>query len=290
VLSGMLGKKIGMTHLFGEAGELQPVTVLEIGPCVVTQLRTPSTDGYEAVQLGYGHVKQLNKPARGHLKNLDNLRYLREFEPAAAAVYEVGQTLDVRQFFPGETVHVSARSKGRGFQGVVKRYGFAGGPKSHGQKDRHRAPGSIGGTTFPGRVFKGKKMPGHMGNTKITVRNLHVVSVDPQRNLLMVSGAVPGSRNALVTVLHADMVSAAKAYEEQMAAGLVESEAPEEVPVEAPIAEEAPEQPGAGVVVVGADAEPTADVAAVAVEEESHPDTEADAEPEPEQDEQKEQA
>jgi large subunit ribosomal protein L3 len=199
-MPGLLGKKVGMTHLFGERGRIVPVTVIQAGPCVVTQLRTLPLDGYQAVQVGYGEARQLTKPKLGHLKGLGKLRHLREFRTGDPSSYEVGQKLDVTLFEEGEVVNVTSRSKGRGFQGTVRRHGFAGGPKTHGQKDRHRAPGSIGGTTFPGRVMKGKKMAGHMGNRQVTVRGLKVERVDTDRNLLLIRGAVPGARNQLLSV------------------------------------------------------------------------------------------
>ena len=232
VLSGLLGKKVGMTHLFGEAGRVVPVTVLEVGPCVVTQLRTTPTDGYEAVQIGFGEARQLNKPAQGHLKRAESqrLKHLAEFAAGGAEDYEPGQKSDVREFFVGERVHVTAVSKGRGFQGVVKRFGAHGGPKTHGQSDRHRAPGSSGGGTFPGRVLKGRKMPGHMGNSRVTVQGLLVASVDPDRNLLMVKGAVPGSRNGLLSVRHADLEAAAKAYADRLASAQAPGQTPEPEP------------------------------------------------------------
>jgi len=242
VLSGLLGKKIGMSHLFGEGGRLVPVTVVEVGPCVVTQVRTRLTDGYEAVQLGFGAAKQLNKPAQGHLRRArtSNVRHLREFAATDTSVHEVGEVLNVSQFFVGELVHVTSHSKGRGFQGVVKRHGFHGGPKTHGQKDRHRSPGSIGAGTSPGRVLKGQKMPGHMGNRPVTVRGLRVERVDPDHNVLMVRGAVPGSRNTLVTLRHASVKVAERAYEELLAAPPLSPE-PEHAVGQAPV-EEAVEQ------------------------------------------------
>ncbi len=220
MLSGLLGKKVGMSHLFGEDGRLVPVTVMEVGPCVVIQVRTRLTDGYEAVQLGFGEAKQLNKPAQGHLRRAraTGVRNLREFAVTDVSAHEVGQVLNVSQFFVGERVHVTAHSKGRGFQGVMKRHGFHGGPKTHGQKDRGRSPGSIGAGTSPGRVLKGQKMPGHMGNHQVTVRGLRVERVDPDQNVLMVRGAVPGSRNTLVTLSHASVEAAERAYEELLAA------------------------------------------------------------------------
>ena len=202
-MPGLLGVKIGMTHLFEEGGRVVLVTVIQAGPCVVTQLRTNSSDGYEAVQVGYGEARQLNKPKQGHLKELGRLRHLREFRTDDPAAYQVGQKLDVGLFQEGELVRVTSRSKGRGFQGVVRRHGFHGGPKTHGQKDRHRAPGSIGATTYPGRVIKGQKMPGHMGSRRVTSLGLRVERVDADRNLLLLRGAVPGARNQLLVVRHA---------------------------------------------------------------------------------------
>ena len=239
-----MGKKVGMTHLFGAEGRVVPVTVLEVGPCVVTQLRTGPLDGYEAVQVGYGEAKQLNKPAQGHLKRSSaNARHLREFPSTNLSAHEVGQRLDVSQFTVGELVDVTATSKGRGFQGVMKRHGFHGGPKTHGQKDRQRAPGSIGSTTFLGRVVKGKKMAGHMGNRRVTTRKLRVQMVDPERNLLLVRGAVPGARNGLVMVNHTNM-AAAIAAEAQLAETRL-AEAQPEVPETPEVTEAVPEEPQA---------------------------------------------
>ena len=257
MLSGMIGKKIGMTHLFAEGGQFVPVTVLEVGPCIVTQLRTEPSDGYEAVQVGYGETKQLNNPAKGHLRraHAPNLRHLHEFKATEISDYQLGQTMDVRQFFVGERVHVTARSKGRGFQGVMKRHGFGGGPKTHGQKDRGRAPGSIGAGTYPGRVVKGKAMPGHMGNTQVTVSGLRVEQVDLERNLLVVQGAVPGSRHALLTVRHADVNAADTAYQALLASASAPAEP--DVVEEPPTAEEVAQQPAAvAVAPVEAEEEP----------------------------------
>ena len=204
VRKGILGKKIGMTQIFTESGEAVPVTVIEAGPCYVTQVKTVETDGYNAVQLGFEEVKpkRLTKPELGHLRknNLPPLRHLREIRTDDAASYEVGQVIDVSIFQEGERVDVTGTSKGRGFAGVVKRHGFGGGPKTHGQSDRHRAPGSIGATSTPGRVFKGLRMAGRMGGERVTVQNLEVVQVDPERNLLVVKGAVPGARGGLLLI------------------------------------------------------------------------------------------
>lgn len=202
-IAGLLGTKVGMTHVFVGQGRVVPVTVLQVGPCVVTQLRTKATDGYDAVQVGFGQPRQLNKPQQGHLKPSAPARHLREFTAPDLATLRVGQQLTVGEFTPDELVDVTGTTKGRGFQGGVKRHGFHGGPKTHGQSDRHRAPGSIGSTTFFGRVIKGKRMAGHMGDVRSTVRNLRVVQVDADRNLLLVEGAVPGAYNGLLMVRHA---------------------------------------------------------------------------------------
>jgi len=200
MLQGFLGKKIGMTQIFREDGRVVPVTVIEAGPCVVTQVKTMEIDGYEAVQLGYGDVKRRNKPQTGHLKNSRLSRHLREVSTDDTSDFEVGQTIGVDIFEPGEIIDVIGRSKGRGFAGVMKRHGFHGGPRTHGQSDRARAPGSIGGGTTPGKVFKGLKMAGHMGNARITVKGLEVISVDTDRNLLFLKGGVPGAPNGLLQI------------------------------------------------------------------------------------------
>ena len=205
MITGLLGRKIGMTHYFGDEGRVVPVTVIEVGPCVVTQVKNALTDGYESVQVGFGHARQLNQPKRGHLGDNGNLRHLREFKTTDLAEHQVGQRLDVTEFRPGEYVHVSGVTKGRGFQGVVRRYGFGGGPRTHGQGDRLRAVGSIGAGTYPGRVFKGKEMPGHMGAKRVTTRNLRVEKVDAERNLLLIRGAVPGAPKGLLEVKHAQL-------------------------------------------------------------------------------------
>jgi large subunit ribosomal protein L3 len=200
MLRGFLGRKIGMTQIFGENGGTVPVTVIQAGPCTVTQIKTAANDGYAAVQLGFGDPKRLNKPRSGHLKSSANGRHLREVKADSDDQLAVGQQITVDIFQPGELVDVIGSSRGRGFAGTMKRHGFAGGPRTHGQSDRARAPGSIGGGTTPGKVFKGLKMAGHMGNRKITVKNLEVIQVDTERNLLMVKGGVPGSPNGLLTI------------------------------------------------------------------------------------------
>jgi len=200
---GILGRKVGMTQVFDAQGAAIPVTVIEAGPCVVTQVKTPACDGYAAVQLGFGTARRLNKPQRGHLGGLPPVRYLREIRVSADEPLEVGQTVEVSIFQPGDKVDVTGTSKGKGFAGVVKRYGFAGGPRTHGQSDRLRAPGSLGSGSTPGRVFKGKRMPGRMGGERVTVQNLEVVLADPERNLLLVRGAVPGAQDGLLIIRRA---------------------------------------------------------------------------------------
>ncbi len=202
MIEGLLGRKLGMTQIFDEAGETVPVTVLEVGPCVVTQVLTKAKNGYDAVQLGFGHKKRLKEPERGHLKASGaQSRHLREMKIIDDAdEYNVGQTLDAALFAVGEVVDVTGTSKGKGFAGVMKRHGFRGGPKTHGQSDRARAPGSIGATTTPGRVFKGQRMAGRMGAERVTVQNLKVIRVDPERNLVLVQGSVPGPNEGLLLV------------------------------------------------------------------------------------------
>jgi large subunit ribosomal protein L3 len=200
MIEGIIGRKIGMTQVFPDDGRLTGVTAIEAGPCVVTQVKTATREGYNAVQLGFGTAKKLNQPEKGHLKKLGLWRYLREFRVSDTASIEVGQKVDAGLFKPGDTVDIIGISKGKGFAGVVKRHHFAGGPKTHGQSDRHRAPGSVGATTSPGRVLKGLRMAGHMGDAQVTVCHLKVVQADAQRNLLLVKGAVPGGRNGLLLI------------------------------------------------------------------------------------------
>ncbi|OGO42423.1 MAG: 50S ribosomal protein L3 [Chloroflexi bacterium RBG_16_57_9] len=201
-MKAILGKKVGMTQVFNEKGEVVPVTVIEAGPCFVTQIRTPEQDGYSAIQIGYNEVKpkRMSKAERGHLKNLPPLKHLREIRTREIQDVQLGQKFDSGIFKTGERVDVVGVSKGRGFQGGVKRHHFKGGPKTHGQSDRLRAPGSIGSGTTPGRVLKGTRMAGHMGSKQVTVLNLEVVQVDPERNLLLVRGAVPGANNGLLFI------------------------------------------------------------------------------------------
>jgi large subunit ribosomal protein L3 len=201
---GIIGRKIGMTQLFQESGETVAVTAIQAGPSVVTQVKSRDRDGYDAVQVGFIENKvrqsQLSSPERGHLRDLEGVRYLREFRADDISSIKRGDKVDVGFLKQGDLVNVVGLSKGRGFAGVVKRHHFAGGPKTHGQTDRHRAPGSIGATTWPGRVLKGKRMAGHMGNMRVTARKVKIVQVDPERNLLLVKGAVPGANGGLLVI------------------------------------------------------------------------------------------
>lgn len=204
MFSGIIGKKIGMTQLFQESGETVAVTAIQAGPSVVTQIKSRDRDGYDAIQVGFIENKvkqsQLSSPEKGHLRGLENVRYLREFRTDDISSVKRGDKVDVGFLKHGDLINIIGFSKGRGFAGVVKRHHFAGGPKTHGQTDRHRAPGSIGATTFPGRVLKGQRMAGHMGNRRITARNLEVIQADPERNLLLVKGAVPGADGGLLII------------------------------------------------------------------------------------------
>ena len=202
---GILGRKLGMTQIFNEDGTVVPVTVLEAGPCTVVQKKSVETDGYNSIQVGFGEVKRarVNKPRQGHFDRagVEPLRHLREFKVDNPEEYEVGQVIKVDVFAPGEKVHVTGTSRGKGFAGPMKRWGFARGPMSHGSK-YHRGTGSL--MTLMTRVPRGRKMPGRMGGERVTTRNLEVVRVDPERNLLLVKGAVPGVRGGLVTIRGAD--------------------------------------------------------------------------------------
>lgn len=204
MVHGLIGRKLGMTQMFDEDGLARSVTVIEAGPCVVTQIRSAEKDGYEAVQLGFGVKKKLNKPEQGHVrKSGHRVSTLREFKANDYSELEVGQVFKADTFATGDVVDVTGTSKGRGFQGVMKRHGFSGGPKSHGQSDRERAPGSIGSSATPGRVFKGMRMAGQMGNERVTVQNLKILRVDVERNLLLVEGSVPGPTKGTVMIKRA---------------------------------------------------------------------------------------
>jgi large subunit ribosomal protein L3 len=200
MIQGIIGRKLGMTLIFRDNGKAEAVTAIEAGPCSVIQVKTVAKEGYNAVQLGFSEAKRLNSPQRGHLKGLGQFKYLKEFRVGDSEAIEVGEKVDVSLFKAGDLVDITGVSKGKGFAGVVKRHHFAGGPKTHGQSDRHRHPGSIGATTSPGRVFKGMRMPGHMGNRRVTVCNLEVYEADAARNLLLVKGAVPGGLNGLLLI------------------------------------------------------------------------------------------
>jgi large subunit ribosomal protein L3 len=202
-MQGLLGKKIGMLRYFDEAGSPKVATVIEAGPCTVVQVKTQQKDGYDAVQLGFIETqeKRTTKPMRGHFKKANSvpLRVLKEFRDFKGEI-KAGDQVKVDIFEVGERVHVTGISKGRGFMGVVKRHKFSGGPKSHGQSDRVRAPGSIGSSSYPKRVFKGLRMGGRMGGERKTLRNLQVIKVVPDRNLLLVRGGVPGARNTILEI------------------------------------------------------------------------------------------
>ncbi len=200
MIDGLLGKKLGMVQIFDKDGHMRGATVIETGPCLITQIKTADRDGYDAIQLGFGAAKRRNKPMRGHLKEQGDLRYLREFQVDDPSSHTVGERIGAEIFEPGDMVNVTGTSKGRGFAGVVKRYGFAGGPKTHGQSDRHRARGSIGAGNTPGRVFKGMRMAIHMGDEQVTVRRLEVLQSDPTRGLLIVAGSVPGAKSGLLKI------------------------------------------------------------------------------------------
>lgn len=199
-MKNILGRKQGMTRIFLEDGVVEPVSVVEAGPCMVTQVKTIQRHGYQSIQLGYHEAKKLNEPESGHLKRLTPFRHLREFRVDTLGDAQIGQKIDVGIFQPGDLVDITGISKGRGFAGGMKRHNFKGGPKTHGQSDRQRAPGSIGAGTTPGRVWKGTPMAGHMGYRRVTATNLTVVQVDLERNLLLVRGSIPGAKNGMLVV------------------------------------------------------------------------------------------
>ena len=204
-MKGILGKKIGMTQIFTEHGEVIPVTVVEAGPVVVTQIKTTENDGYTAIQVGFQDAKEksLNKPQKGHLAAANVLKkHLKEFRVEAVDAYTVGQEIKADLFAAGELIDVTGISKGKGFQGPIKRHGQSRGPETHGSR-YHRRPGSMGACSYPGRVFKNKKLAGHMGSVKVTVQNLEVVRVDADKNFILVKGAIPGAKGSVVTIKEA---------------------------------------------------------------------------------------
>jgi large subunit ribosomal protein L3 len=203
-MEGIIGKKIGMTRIFDQEGEAIPVTVIQAGPCPVIQVKTEDRDGYSAVQVGFGEKRKklVTLPLLGHFDKakVEPKRILKEIRTDAAEEFKAGQELKVDIFSVGDKVRVTGLSKGLGFQGGVRRHKFRGGPKTHGQSDRLRAPGSIGSSSYPSRVYKGQRMPGRMGRDKVTIKNLEVVGVDSERDLLLLKGAVPGKKNSYLTI------------------------------------------------------------------------------------------
>jgi large subunit ribosomal protein L3 len=200
-IAGLLGRKIGMTTYYHEDGTAESVTAVEVGPCVVTQVKTEARDGYEAVQLGFGSARRLNSPEAGHQDPSGRrFTHLQEFGVDDLSEFEVGQEIKADVFEVGEPIKVIGTSKGKGFSGVVRRWGFRGGPKTHGQSDRHRSPGSIGAGTSPGRVWPGQKMPGHYGVDRVTVKGLKIVATDPEKNVVLVRGPIPGANNGIVRI------------------------------------------------------------------------------------------
>ena len=197
----IIGKKIGMTQIFDETGKVIPVTVIEAGPCVVAQVKTEETDGYNAIQLGFGEIKEkkVNKPMKGHFAkaNVQAKKHLREFRVDEVGEFAVGTELKADVFAVGDSIDVQGTTKGKGFQGVIKRHGQHRGPMGHGSM-YHRRPGSMGSTSTPGRVFKGKKLPGHMGRVTVTIQNLDVVKVDMDKNVILIKGSVPGAKGAIL--------------------------------------------------------------------------------------------
>lgn len=208
-MKGLLGKKVGMTQIFTEHGEVIPVTVVEAGPVVVTQIKTTEKDGYTAIQVGFEDAKEkaLNKPQKGHLAAANTLKkHLKEFRVDSVEGYTVGQEIKADLFAAGELIDVTGISKGKGFQGPIKRHGQSRGPETHGSR-YHRRPGSLGACSYPGRVFKNKKLAGHMGSVKVTVQNLEVVRVDADKNFILVKGAIPGAKGSVVTIKEAAKAS-----------------------------------------------------------------------------------
>jgi large subunit ribosomal protein L3 len=204
VVTGLLGNKIGMTQIFDESGNIIPVTILKVGPCVVTQIKTKEKDGYNSIQLGYGNVstKSLTQPELGHLQksNIQPLKYLKEFKVHENDSFEIGQVLDVNSFVPGQLVNIRGKSIGKGFSGLQKRHNFSRGPMTHGSKN-HREPGSIGMGTTPGRVLPGKKMAGQLGNKITTIKKLKIIQINLEENILVVKGSIPGKPGNLLSIV-----------------------------------------------------------------------------------------
>jgi large subunit ribosomal protein L3 len=207
VAIGLLGNKIGMTQIFDESGNIIPVTILKVGPCVITQVKTKSKDGYNSIQIGYGNVsnKSLTQPELGHLQksNIQPLKYLKEFRTTENDNFSIGQVLNVDSFSPGQLVNIRGKSIGKGFAGLQKRHNFTRGPMTHGSKN-HRAPGSIGMGTTPGRVLPGKKMAGQLGNKITTIKKLKVIQINSEENLLVIKGSVPGKPGNLLSIVPSD--------------------------------------------------------------------------------------
>jgi large subunit ribosomal protein L3 len=287
--NAIFGRKVGMTQVFSAGGEARGVTVVEAGPCVVVQIKTQERDGYDAIQLGFGQRKRVNDALKGHMKQLGQFRYLREVRVDDPNEYTVGQTLGVEQFEEGEIVDVVGKSKGKGFAGGVKRYHFAGGPKTHGQSDRHRAPGSIGSGTTPGRVRKGLHMAGHMGDDRVTIKNLRVFDTDTARNVLLIEGAIPGATNGLLRIRKTGKVSkepklvrpAAPVAEDEEVPAAAEEVADEVEATEEPVAEAAEAPEAVAEEAPAAEAEPEAAAEETpAAETEAEPAEETEEKPE----------
>ena len=269
-IEGLLGRKVGMTTLYWEDGRSDGVTLVEVGPCVVTQIRTTARDGYEAVQVGFQDQKHVNKPSAGHLaRSGGRYRHLQEFSVDELAEYEVGQSMGAGVFQAGDIVSIQGVSKGRGFAGGVKRHGFAGGPKTHGQSDRHRAPGSIGAGSSPGRVWKGTRMAGHMGARTVTNLGLKIALVDEGRNIIAVTGSVPGAKNGIIRI---ELQKRPDAEAAPVLFGVlpVEEEAPEAAPEAPEVVED--------VAVVEEATDEVAEDSSDDAETEAEPATEAEAE------------
>ena len=198
MLLGTLGTKLGMTQMINEAGIVNAVTAIDVSPSTVVQIKTLDRDGYETIQLGFGKANTVSKPLQGHMKELGQFRYLRELPVVDSSEHALGEIVTADVFSVGDKISITGTSKGKGFAGPIKRYHFKGGPKSHGQKDKHRAPGSIGAGTTPGRVWKGQHMAGHMGMEQKTVRNLLITAIDLENNIVLIKGAVPGPPNNLL--------------------------------------------------------------------------------------------